>query len=196
MNATMGQLETLIVNSPMRAAFARREIERFRRMTSLSQGARVLDAGCGAGLTTRAIASVLRPAHLAAFDIDAGQVERAKKRLRDDANIEVRQASAKAMPHADGEFDAVFELGILHHIPSWREALPEIARVLRPAGVFCFAEPTKTRLTRGVYRIFPHAVENMFDADELRAEITRAGMTVRQTTHTLLWSVFGFATRP
>ncbi len=196
MNATMGRLETLIVNSPMRGALARREIERFRRMTGLPAGARVLDAGCGAGLTTRAIARVLRPAHLAAFDIDPGQVQRAKKRLWDAPNVEVRQASAKAMPYADGEFDAVFELGILHHIPSWREALPEIARVLRPGGVFCFAEPTKTRLTRGVYRIFPHEVENMFEADELRAEITRAGMTVRQTTHMLLWNVFGYATKP
>ena len=196
MNATMGQLETLIVNSPMRAAFARREIARFSRMTGLSQGARVLDAGCGAGLTTGAIARVLRPAHLAAFDVDPGQVQRAKKRFWDASNVEVRQASAKAMPYPDGEFDAVFELGILHHIPSWREALPEIARLLCPGGVFCFAEPTRTRLTRGVYRIFPHAAENMFEADELLAEITRAGMTVREAGHTLLWSVFGYATKP
>ncbi len=196
MNATMGQLETVIVNSPMRAVFARQEIARFRRMAGVGPGARVLDAGCGAGLTTSAIARVLRPAHLAAFDVDAGQERRARKRLRDDPSVDVRQASAKAMPYADGEFDAVFELGILHHIPSWREALPEIARVLRPGGVFCFAEPTRGRLTRGIYRIFPHDPANMFEAEDLRSEITGAGMTVREAGRTMLWSVFGYATKP
>ena len=163
----MGRLETFVVNSPFRAPFARQEVARFRSMAALVRGLRVLEVGCGAGLTTKAIADALRPSHLSAFDFSQDQVARAHRRLNKYADVEIRQADATRMPYEDACFDAVLEIGILHHVPRWREALSEVARVLRPSGTFCFAEPTKGRLTRGMYRMFPHPPEAMFEKDEL-----------------------------
>ncbi len=191
----MGRLETWLVNSPFRAPFARAEARRFRRMTALSEGAALLEIGCGAGLTTRALVSVFRPARLAAFDFDESQVERARRRLAGLPVAEVRQADATALPYADGEFDAVIEIGVLHHMSAWRAALREIARVLTPGGVFCFAEPTKGWLTRGLYRVFPHPPEAMFERDELLAALRGAGLTPGATGRSLLWSVFGVAAK-
>lgn len=193
MNPTMSRLETFVVNSPFRAPFARSEIKRFRRMAPLGTGLHILEVGCGAGLTTEAIAAILKPSYLSAFDFSDDQVARARRRLGKHARIEVRQADATAMPYEAASFDAVLEIGILHHIPGWRKALPEVARVLKPGGVFGFAEPTKGRLTRGMYRIFPHPAEAMFERDELLAELDAAGISVGAVTHTLLWNVFGCA---
>lgn len=193
MNPTMGKLETFVVNSPFRAPFARQEIARFRRMASLGSGLRVLEVGCGAGLTTSAISNLLKPSQLSAFDFSEEQVARARRRLAGRAGIEIRQADATAMPYGSASFDAVIEVGILHHIPRWREALPEIVRVLRPGGAFCFAEPTRGRLTKGMYRMFPHPAEAMFERQELLDALAAAGLAPRDVTHTLLWNVFGVA---
>jgi ubiquinone/menaquinone biosynthesis C-methylase UbiE len=195
MSAYMGRLETAITNSPLRAPFARDEIRRFQRMADIRPDASILEVGCGAGLTTRAIARIMRPSRLAAIDADDAQTARARRRLRDDARVEIRTASATSLPFGEDEFDAVIVIGVLHHIPAWRSVLPEISRVLRRGGSYCFAEPTKLRLTRGVYRIFPHPPEAMFEPDELRIEIERAGFTVNAWQRTMLWSIFGCAVR-
>jgi ubiquinone/menaquinone biosynthesis C-methylase UbiE len=195
MNPSMGRLETFVVNSPFREPFARREVRRFRRMASIGSGVRILEVGCGAGLTTRAIVDILRPAALSAFDFDAGQVRRAAERLASVPGVEIRQADATAMPYADAAFDAVIAIGILHHNPRWRAALPEVGRVLRPGGVFCFAEPTKGRLRNGLYRLFPHPVEAMFEKGELLQALTGAGLDPDRVTQSLLWNVFGVAIR-
>jgi ubiquinone/menaquinone biosynthesis C-methylase UbiE len=38
------------------------------------------------------------------------------------------------LPYQDGEFDAVFNFAVLHHVPDWRAGLREIARVLTTGG--------------------------------------------------------------
>jgi ubiquinone/menaquinone biosynthesis C-methylase UbiE len=189
----MSRLETWVVNSPFRVPFAYQEIRRFQRLAALVRGLRMLEVGCGAGLTTRAIIDVLKPSHLSAFDFSDEQVARARRRIGKSPAIDIRQADATAMPYDDGSFDAVLEIGILHHIPSWRQAIPEVARVLKPSGTFCFAEPSKGRLTRGMYRMFPHPREAMFERDELVDEMNATGLTVRSISSTMLWNIFGYA---
>ena len=196
MNSTMGRLETFVVNSPFRAPFARQEVRLFRRLAAIEPGLTLLEIGCGAGVTTEAIAQELKPSRLSAFDFSDEQVARARRRIGDSNAIDIRQADATALPYADGSFDAVLEIGILHHIPTWRRAIPEVVRVLKPRGVFSFAEPTKGRLTRGMYRVFPHPREAMFERAELLDELRSGGLTVRTVTHTLLWNIFGCAAKP
>lgn len=195
MTTAMSRLETLAVNSPFRRVFAGAEGRRFQRMTGLAVGARLLEMGCGAGLTTRALVDVFRPSHLAAFDFDPRQVERARRRLTRLPEVALRQADATSLPYAGGEFDAVVAVGVLHHVPAWRETLWEVARVLRVGGFYCFAEPSKGRLTRGIYRVFPHPCEAMFEREELLAAMQEAGLQPQRVERSLLWDVFGVAAR-
>jgi len=196
----MSLQETLMVNSPIRDWFMRGEMAAFRRLADLPAGSAVLDMGCGRGTSVRLILSALggRPARLVAFDIDAAAVGRARRRLAPllGDSVELHVADATRLPFADGEFDAALELGILHHIPEWQAALRETARVLRPGGVFYFAEPSYGRIHRGMYCLLGHPKDAGFTADELRSALAEAGLQPNERFHhTPLWDLVGVARR-
>ena len=50
------------------------------------------------------------------------------------ANVRWEEASAAALPYADGAFDIVTCRMVVHHFPSLAPSLTEMARVLKPGG--------------------------------------------------------------
>ena len=195
--ARMSALERWLVNSPVRAWLQRGEVRAFLRWAALPSDACVLEVGCGRGVSTALIWEGLRPQCMAAFDFDPSMVELARRRLArrlQDGGLDLRVADASRMPYEDGLFDAVFETGVVHHVPDWRSALREIGRVLKPGGAFCFAEPSRGRLRGGLYRVLPHAVESMFDADEWRSTLAEVGLEFAGPLRRLpLWDLCGVA---
>jgi len=195
---SMSLQEKLMVNNPIRDWFMRGEMAAFRRLADLPAGAAVLDMGCGRGTSVRLILSALggRPARLVAFDVDSAAIEQARRRLAPllGESVELRVADATRLPFADAEFDAALELGILHHIPDWRAALRETARVLKPGGVFYFAEPSYGRIHRGMYCLLGHPKGAGFTADELRRALVEAGLQPDECfRRTPLWDLVGVA---
>ena len=194
--AQMSALERWLVNSPFRAWLQRGEVRTFLRWAALSPDACVLDMGCGRGVSTSLIIETLHPQCLAAFDFDPSMVDLARRRLasrQQEDGIDLRVADATKMPYEDVLFDAVFESGVVHHVPDWQAAIREVGRVLKPGGRFCFAEPSRKKL-RGFYRILPHAVESTFDADEWRSALAEAGLEIDGTLRRMpLWDICGVA---
>jgi SAM-dependent methyltransferase len=85
---------------------------------------RVLEAGCGTGLILRS----LGPAAIGA-DLSIGMASRARAR-----GLTVVQASVDHLPFRDGAFDGACSFKVLAHVRPIREALAEVARVVRPGG--------------------------------------------------------------
>lgn len=56
------------------------------------------------------------------------------------SNVELREADACSLPFADGSFDTVVATLVLCSVPDQREALAQIARVLRRGGRLLFIE--------------------------------------------------------
>jgi ubiquinone/menaquinone biosynthesis C-methylase UbiE len=197
--ARMSILERWLVKSPFRVWLQRGEVRAFLRWSALSPEACVLDMGCGTGVSTALILDVLRPRCLAAFDFDPSLLDLAHRRLarrHHEHVLHLAVADATRMPYGDSLFDAVFESGVVHHITDWQAALREVGRVLKPGGRFCFAEPSRGRLRRGLYRILPHAVESMFDPEEWCSVLAEAGLEVQEPLHRLpLWDLCGVATK-
>ena len=101
----------------------------------LELGDDVLEIGPGFGATTRVLAR--RPRELTVLELDERYCAHLRAELGE--TVGIVQGDATAMPFEDARFSAVVCFTMLHHLPS-REAqdrlFAEVARVLRPGGVF------------------------------------------------------------
>ncbi|HEX8774644.1 MAG TPA: class I SAM-dependent methyltransferase [Pyrinomonadaceae bacterium] len=104
----------------------------------LSQGARVLDAGCGTGLLTLALIKAAQvPVRITALDLSASSIVKAQRAVAESARhshkVSFTQANVLALPFADESFELVVTSGALEYVPL-REGFGELARVLVRGG--------------------------------------------------------------
>ena len=92
-------------------------------------GREVLEVGCGTGLVMDRLQYRCR--RLQGLDISPGMAAKARER-----GHEVTVGGADALPFADESFDVVYSFKVLAHVEPIRAALREVARVLRPGGLF------------------------------------------------------------
>ncbi|MFG1995225.1 class I SAM-dependent methyltransferase [Actinoplanes sp. NPDC048988] len=182
----MNRVESVLINSA-----PRRWLQRWyetpwllRLGGSLPPGARVLEIGCGPGYGTQLILDRFGAHHVDAVDLDPAMIDRARRRLRSYGDrVSLHQGDAADL-HAtlgagNASYDAVFDFAIIHHIPDWRAALTEIARVLRPGGTFYFDEVTANALARPTYRLlFDHPEHDRFTAEQFTAASHDVGLQV------------------
>lgn len=177
----LNAVERVAMNNPLRAAHQhRREAQWFARLSRGGlHGQDVLEVGCGRGVGVEVILDRLGARRVTAFDLDPEQVQRAQRRLqsRPDGAVRVGVGDAAAIDEGDATFDAVVDFGILHHVPEWREAVAEIARVLRPGGTLLFEEVPRHVLETWAFRtLTDHPREDRFEAGEFAAELARHGL--------------------
>jgi ubiquinone/menaquinone biosynthesis C-methylase UbiE len=184
--------EQLLVNNPVRAMVQRfYEGPLLRNMGGAAKGGAVLEIGCGRGVGIEVILRQFAPAHVCGVDLDPFQIERARKRLQGkyDGRFTLMQGDAERLPCPDKSFDAVFDFGVLHHVPNWQQGIAEIRRVLKPGGRFFFEEVTRTALERWIYRgLFEHPAENRFSEAEFLEEVVDHEMKPIGAIH---WVLFG-----
>lgn len=198
----MNRVETALINSPPRRWLQRYEVQTLVALGGRVPGGHVVDLGCGPGWGTKLILDRFGAEQVDAVDLDPAMVVRARRRLaRYGDRARVAQGSATdlrsafaaddgpAAPGTTGSYDAVFEFAIIHHIPDWRAALDEVARVLAPGGRFYFDEVCAPALARHSYRtLFDHPTEDRFNAGEFLAELPRHGLVVGDRWRTWIGS--------
>jgi SAM-dependent methyltransferase len=109
---------------------------------------RVLDAGCGTGVSTDYLCHLNPGATVLAVDISAGALEVARERLRRSRGgervSELRIEERSLLELGDeGPFDAINSVGVLHHLARPEAGLNALAERLAPGGVlhlFLYAE--------------------------------------------------------
>lgn len=94
---------------------------------------RILDVGCGEGQVARSLAA--SGADVVGIDPTLRNIEVARER---GGGPEYRVGSADALPFAGSSFDAVVACLVFEHIDALDASVAEVARVLRPGGVFAF----------------------------------------------------------
>ncbi len=150
------------------------------------QGRAVLDLGCAGGFMAEALAQ--RGADVTGIDPAAEAINAARAhactgglRIRYDVGM------GEALPYGDASFDAVVCVDVLEHVTDLNKVMSEVARTLRPGGLFLFDTINRNPLSRlatitiaeNMLRLLPRGTHDpaMFiKPAELRAAMQGAGL--------------------
>ncbi len=109
---------------------------------------RILDAGCGSGVSTEYLAHLNPTADIIAIDISAGTLAVAQERIaktvtKGDRTIEFHQLSLFDLEKISGKFHLINSVGVIHHTADPTKALQCLADKLEQGGLlhlFVYAE--------------------------------------------------------
>jgi len=189
----LNRVEFALMNNPVRAAVQRRvEARRLLEMGGPMSGGTALEIGCGRGVGVEIILDLFGAERVDAFDLDSRMIDRARRRLRGRGErIRLWTGDATSIPANDGAYDAIFDFGIIHHVPSWRNAVAEVGRVLRPRGRFYAEEVFGALISRrSVQRLLEHPEHDRFNHDQFCTTLTEAGLELIASSQ--LWGAGGW----
>lgn len=189
----LNRLEYWLMNSAARSAVQRHfEARRLLRLGGKMDGGLALEVGCGRGTGLELILDRFGASAAHGFDLDPRMIDIARTRLANrTGDVRLWVGDAADIEAESGTYDAVFDFGVIHHIPDWRAAINEVARVLKPRGKFCGEEIAAGLLeNRIVRRMFRHPRENRFSTAEFRSALERAGFDVRAWKSWRNWALW------
>jgi SAM-dependent methyltransferase len=104
--------------------------------TRYPAGSSLLEAGCGVGAQTLALARGSPQAHITSVDVSAESIAQARQRIEGAGitNVVFREADILALPFEPRSFDHVFVCFVLEHLPAAALALERLVDVLKPGG--------------------------------------------------------------
>ena len=150
------------------------------------QGLDVLDLGCAGGFMAEALAA--RGAQVIGIDPAADAIAAARAHANAQGlRIGYDVGVGEALPYDSASFDAVVCVDVLEHVADLTKVLAEVARVLRPGGMFLFDTINRNPLARlatitvaeDLLRLLPRGTHDpaMFiKPRELRAGLQGAGL--------------------
>lgn len=151
-------------------------------------GLRVLDVGCGGGILAEDFARL--GSRVTGVDPSAPTLEAARRHAEQEGlGITYEQAGGESLPLVDASFDVVCCCDVLEHVADVAAVVSEIARVLRPGGVFFYDTINRTFRSKLVAikvmqdwewsRFVPpdlHAWTMFIKPEELAAALRRQGL--------------------
>jgi len=155
-------------------------------------GKQVLDLGCAGGFMAEALDD--RGARVTGIDPAEDSIKAARQHAEQGGrDIRYDVGKGESLPYDGGAFDAVVCVDVLEHVESVEQTLREVARVLRPGGLFLFDTLNRNPVSRlaaitmaeDVLRILPkgtHDPDMFIKPAELDTLLKRAGLAPRETT--------------
>lgn len=162
-------------------------------MGGQAKDAIALEVGCGNGYGIDIILDTFKARHVDAFDLDSRMVDRAKSRWHNGpmwgdalSVVTLWQGSVTDIPVLEHHYDAVFDFGLLHHVPTWRDGLKEISRVLKPGGRLYAEEILRKFSDEWPWKhMFDHPEEARFSHTEFGDALAAAGFNIVASKVTL-----------
>lgn len=175
----LNAVEFLLVNNPLRALVQEHfEARLFQQMTSGREIGAALEIGCGNGNGSRVIKKLFAPQSITAIDLDPRMIALAQRGNRD-STIRFQVMDAAQLDFPDNTFDTVFDFGIIHHIPNWRDCIRELSRVVKLGGELLLEDlsiESFDGLIGGFWkRVLAHPYEHMFTVQEFTDYLRECG---------------------
>ena len=150
------------MDNPVRDLVQVYEVRQLRKFSSLGSGKRILEVGCGTGNGSRLIVKYFRPKKIIATDLDSRMIKIARRKVKN-ALIDFLSMDATSLDFKSQSFDAVFDLGIMHHIPDWKKALREVRRVLKAGGQLIMEDLSLETFSSGIGRLMKVTLDHPYD---------------------------------
>ena len=179
----LNKIEFALVNNPIRAFVQKNhEIKVLRKMTPITNIGFALEIGCGNGYGTKLIKEYFCPGRIEAIDLDEKMIGIAIRKNRD-SSIQFYVMDASTLSFADRTFDAIFDFGIIHHIPNWKDCISEMYRVLKDNGEVILEElsiETFSTLPGRIWKaLLDHPYSRMFSTAEFLEGLSATGFEVQ-----------------
>jgi len=150
------------------------------RSLALEPTDRVLEVGFGSGDLIAHMAPVVSEGSVAGVDVSPDMVTVGAKRLASlvgAGRVELRCASAEALPYDDGHFTKACTVNTVYFWPEPTEALKEFARVLHPGGTLAVAFSPAEAMRKMPKRLTEHGF-TLYEPDAMRRLLEDAGFGV------------------
>lgn len=163
----------------------------------------VLEFGCGTGSTALLHAPQVK--HILATDISGKMLEIAEAKARDAGieNISFQQGTLGTIDAAEGSYDAVLALNVLHLLEDVDAVIAKVNRLLKPGGVFVSSTALLTdvkfywRLAIPLMQLLNFApYVNSFSKEALLSQLSDGGFVVDHEWQPGKESVFIVAIKP
>jgi len=190
--------ERLVVNNPSRVFQQKAELHLLKKMKDLNTESTVMEVGCGRGAGAELILNSFQPRHLHAMDLDVEMIQKANARLSSSAGhaVSLYVSDITCIPFKSKTQDAVFGFGVLHHIPNWRAAIFEIARVLKKGGIYYLEELYPPLYQNFITkRILLHPEKDRFFSWDLKSSLTDAQLSLEHTVECKKLGILGVAVK-
>jgi len=112
---------------------------------------KALEIGYGAGALQLTFASVVDELH--GIDLDADPEGVAKILARRGRTAQLQRGSVYALPYEAASFDLVFCFSVFEHLDEYGRGLAEVARVLKPGGLFLLGMPSVNKMMEVGFRV-------------------------------------------
>ncbi|MEQ8299917.1 MAG: class I SAM-dependent methyltransferase [Hyphomonas sp.] len=121
----------------------------------------LLDLACGNGRFLSRVMSVFPRLRASGLDLSPSYTDAARKRLSRWPQVDILHEAAEAMPLPDASKDIVVSVFLFHELPpeARGKVLAEVARTLKPGGLFILADSTQFGdypEMDGLLEYFPH----------------------------------------
>ena len=100
---------------------------------------KILEVGCGRGGGTSYIAQYLKPQQMVGVDFSTQNIKLAQK-FHQLSNLSFEQGDAENLPFDNDTFDIIINVESSHCYGSMTKFMQEVARVLKPEGIFSWAD--------------------------------------------------------
>ncbi|MDX2275961.1 MAG: class I SAM-dependent methyltransferase [Hyphomonadaceae bacterium] len=165
---------------------------------------KLIDMACGNGRFLRQIMSAFPRLPATGLDLSPAYCAEARERLSDWRQVEIVTGAVEQAPFEDASFDAATCVYLFHELPPRvrREAVREIARLLKPGGVFVLADSLQSGDAPDLDRMleyFPIGFHEPYYGSYLREDLAalfaEAGLELEATELAFLTKVMRFRKR-
>ncbi len=165
---------------------------------------RLVDLACGNGRFLAQVLEAFPRIPATGLDLSPAYCDEARKRLQAWPQVEIVNGAVEQAPFEDASADAATRVYLFHELPPRvrRDAAREIARMLKPGGVFVMADSIQTGETPDLDRMleyFPVGFHEPYFGSYLQEDFpalfTESGLELEETELAFLTKVMRFRKR-